>query len=285
MTVVRSLPSDAEGPQGPLMGVTLPSELVWVLGLLGLDWPNADEDRFRAAASAYRQDADAIEHARTRGDLATRGLVAGNSGAHVDALAANWGRVSEEHLGRLVEMMRLTADGLDGLALVVEGAKAAVVVQLGVLAGELAAAAASSIVTFGLSDAAALAATQLTRVAVSDILREAEHQLVHQAMVIVGSEVASIVAGLAKEVINEEVSDYLGDSGTGGGLHPDRILAAGWRSGTEYAARQADPATLAKTAAGLAVGTGRGAYARADAAADTEIVVVYEAEYYEEAPG
>lgn len=255
------------------MGVTLPSELVWVLGLLGLDWPNADEDKFRAAASAYRQTATEVDHARTRGDTATQRLVAGNSGAHVDALAAHWGRVSEDHLGRLVELLHLSADGLDGLALVVEGAKAAVVIQLGVLAGELAAAAASSIVTFGLSDAAALAATQLTRVAVSDILREAEQQLIRQAMVIVGSEVASIVAGLAREFVQEEVSDYLG---TGDGPHPDRIAAAGWRSGVDYARRQADPATLAKTAAGVAVGTGRGAYARTGTGEVYEIDVVYE---------
>jgi hypothetical protein len=265
------------------MGVTLPSELAWVLGLLGVDWPNADEDRFRAAASAYRQSAAEIDHARTRGDLATQGLMAGNSGAHVDALAANWGRVSGEHLGRLVELLHLTADGLDGLALVVEGAKAAVVVQLGVLAGELAAAAASSIVTFGLSDAAALAATQLTRVAVSDILREAEEQLLRQAMAIVGSEVASIVAGLAKEAIQEEVSDYLG---TGDGPHPDRIAAAGWRAGVDQAKRYADPATLAKAAAGVAVGAGRGAYARSETGETGETDEVYELDVvYEEADG
>jgi hypothetical protein len=262
------------------MGVTLPSELAWVLGLLGLDWPNADEDRFRAAASAYRQTATEVDHARTRGDLATQGLVAGNRGAHVDALAAHWSRVSEDHLGRLVELLHGTADALDGLAVVVEGAKAAVVVQLGVLAGELAAAAASSIVTFGLSDAAALAATQLTRVAVSDILREAEHQLLRQAMVIVGSEVASVVAGLASEAVQEEVSDYLG---TGDGLHADRIAAAGWRGGVDGARRFADPANLGRTAVGLAVGAGHDAYTRTPPDEVYEIDVVYELD--EEADG
>ena len=64
------------------------------------------------------------------------------------------------------------------MAGVIEGAKAAVIAQLIALAGEIAVAAAGSVLTFRLSDAAGLAATALTRITVREILDDLKRQLI-----------------------------------------------------------------------------------------------------------
>ena len=37
------------------VGVTLPSEVTWVLDLIGVEWPNIDEDELRSAADQLRE--------------------------------------------------------------------------------------------------------------------------------------------------------------------------------------------------------------------------------------
>ena len=37
------------------MGIVLPDALAWVLNLIGIDWPNIDEDELRSGATDLRQ--------------------------------------------------------------------------------------------------------------------------------------------------------------------------------------------------------------------------------------
>ena len=92
------------------------------------------------------------------------------------------------------------------------GAKAAVIAQLIALAGEIAAAAAGSVMTFGLSDAAGLAATALTRITVREILDELERQLIVVAEQLLAGEAlqalsASIGNLISQGVISQGVAD------------------------------------------------------------------------------
>lgn len=83
-----------------------------------------------------------------------------------------WSKVKDTHLANLGEAGRLAATALDGVALLIEGAKLAAITQLGILAAEIAAAIAASPVTLGLSALGGLAATQTTRIAVKRIFQE-----------------------------------------------------------------------------------------------------------------
>jgi uncharacterized protein YukE len=191
------------------MSVVLPSELAWVLNLLGFNWPNINEDELRAAAAADRGLAARVTTAHGRVNTAADIITSRNKGKSIDAFSAHADKVSV-HLGRLRQVYDLTADALDTIAVVVEGAKIAVVAQLAALAVEIAAAAAASIVTFGLSDAAGLAATALTRITVEQILDELERQVISLVEALAAGEALSALTSSIAGLADKAVSSYVG---------------------------------------------------------------------------
>jgi collagen type III alpha len=242
------------------MSIMLPGDLAWVLNLLGFAWPNVDEDQLRAAAADHRRMAERVEQVASRGGNGAGTVARANEGKAVQAFASRWGQVSESHLGRLAQVYGITADVQDVMADIVEGAKVAVIAQLAVLAGEIAAAAAASVVTFGLSDAAGLAATALTRITVREILDELERQLVSAAGQVLAGEAFQALSASVASLLAQGVADYVG---TGHGFSVSQAAGAGAQAAEQGAAwlssgrgaSQIASGTGATTAAGLA---GRG---------------------------
>jgi uncharacterized protein YukE len=191
------------------MSVVLPSELAWVLNLLGFNWPNINEDELRAATATDRGLAARVTTAHSHVNTATDIVTSRNKGKSIDAFSAHADKVSV-HLNRLRQVYDLTADALETIALVVEGAKIAVVAQLAALAVEIAAAAAASIVTFGLSDAAGLAATALTRITVEQILDELERQVISLVEALAAGEALSALTASIAGLADKAVSSYVG---------------------------------------------------------------------------
>lgn len=205
------------------MGVMLPTDLAWVLNLLGFNWPNINEDQLRECALIDRKLAARCDTAKVHTDAATTIITSRNKGDAAGAFGRHGAKVSV-HLSRLKTVYEVTADGLDSIADVVEGAKIAVIAQLGILAGEIAAAAAASVFTFGLSDALGLAATAATRVTVAQILDELERQLIKLVeMVAIGGAVGALLASVAS-LAEQATSDYVG---TGHGLDVAAAAKAG----------------------------------------------------------
>jgi hypothetical protein len=154
------------------MSVMLPGDLVFVLNLIGFNWPTADEDKLRQSAQHWREYASELEHviADTKGILDQ--VTADNSGQSIDALEQHW-RDFAEHLRRGHDAAGTVAEVLDDFALVVEGLKVAVLVQLGILAAELAATTGAAILTFGVAEAAAPEEIGITQLIMRGLSREA----------------------------------------------------------------------------------------------------------------
>ncbi|MEU3559672.1 hypothetical protein [Kitasatospora sp. NPDC006786] len=188
------------------MGVVLPDELAWLLDLIGVHWPNVDEDEFYEMATALRSFADEVDNGRAGTVVAVQRMVAENLGAATTAFEAHWNKLNGTHLHNLAEGGRMLATALDGVALVIAGAKGAAVVQLGILAGEVVAAQAAAPFTFGLSEFGALGATQITRIAVKKLLKEAEQQIVAQLMEIAKAPIMNALAGMAADLAIQAVS-------------------------------------------------------------------------------
>ncbi len=133
------------------MSIQLPGGLVTVLNLLGFSWPLADEDKLRESANAWRAFATTADDVRTNAAGVVRQMAQDNEGEDIDALVEYWSEFdgANGHLPNAAEAARLVAEVLDGLATVVEIAKGAVIVQLGITAAAIAA-------TVGLGAAAAL---------------------------------------------------------------------------------------------------------------------------------
>ncbi|AXI80267.1 WXG100 family type VII secretion target [Peterkaempfera bronchialis] len=212
------------------MSVMLPSELVWLLDVIGIDWPDVDEDELRASADDYRAMADHLEDLRVAGTQASYHLTAGSSkGEAIEAFAAAWEKTSKGHLQDFADALRVMGTVLDGAAVAVEIAKGAVVVQLGILAASIAAATAAAAFTFGLSEAAALAETTVCREICRRLLRELEQQLIDYATGMVEDAVVSVIEGIVVQLATDGLNSYLGD-----GDVPDlgKALDSGLNAGT-----------------------------------------------------
>ncbi|GAA2811478.1 hypothetical protein GCM10010441_40210 [Kitasatospora paracochleata] len=194
------------------MGVVLPDELAWVLDLIGVNWPNVDEDDYREMADALRSFSEEMDSGITDMHGAVQDMLGTNAGLAVEAFEAHWGKLSGTHLHQLAEGGRLVATCLDGVAIVIEGAKIAAIVQLGLMAAEVIAAQAAAPLTFGLSEAGALGATQATRVIVRRLLKEAEQQIIDQLVSIATGPVIQALSDMAGNLVLQLGEQALGMS-------------------------------------------------------------------------
>ncbi|MFG2819812.1 hypothetical protein ACGFX4_10340 [Kitasatospora sp. NPDC048365] len=192
------------------MGVVLPDELAWVLDLIGVHWPNVDEDEFREMADSLRSFAEEIDNGRADSLVAVQRMISENVGPATDAFAAHWEKVSGKHLHNLAEGGRLLATALDGAAVLIAGAKVAAVVQLGIMAAEVIAAQAAAPFTFGLSEVGALGATQATRLIVKRLLKEAEQAIVSELMAVAKAPIIDALSNMAGDLAIQVAGNALG---------------------------------------------------------------------------
>ncbi|MFF4630900.1 nucleic acid/nucleotide deaminase domain-containing protein [Streptomyces griseorubiginosus] len=192
------------------MGVVLPSELDAALDLIGISWPNVDEDDYRDMAQAMREFADDIDDGAADAHQAITDLVGGNEGLAIQALERHWDLVKGKHLTNLAEAGRVAATALDAVAVLIEGAKIAAIAQLGILAAEIAAALAAAPLTFGLSTLGGVAGTQVTRIAVKRIFEEVCEEIAGRIMEVAMGPVFQALGAMAGDLVVQIGGNALG---------------------------------------------------------------------------
>jgi hypothetical protein len=115
------------------MGIELPKELADVAAATGLSWPQADEDKMRGQASAWREAQGKLTSLATEADQTANAAVGSLTGPSADAAGKMWsGFVHPDH-GHLTTAARgagNAADQLDHAADQVGASKVAMVRQL-----------------------------------------------------------------------------------------------------------------------------------------------------------
>jgi len=154
------------------VSLMLPSDLVFVLNLIGFNWPTADEDKLRESARHWREYASELQTVMTDVNGIVEQVKGENSAESIDALEQHW-RDFSEHLRNAHHAAGTVAEVLDDFAIAVEVLKAAVVGQLLLLAGELAATTGAAFLTFGAAEAAAQEEILLTQGIMRGFVREA----------------------------------------------------------------------------------------------------------------
>ncbi|MEU7892902.1 hypothetical protein AB0B45_08545 [Nonomuraea sp. NPDC049152] len=109
------------------MGVTLPASVDGVLALMGVPWPNIDEDEIRKDADAWRTVLAGAEPAGARADATVRQTLETYKGDSATALAGYWSDTGASgHLGEAANAARVAPIALDGTATVVTAVKVVV---------------------------------------------------------------------------------------------------------------------------------------------------------------
>ena len=194
------------------VGVVLPGWADEVLDLIGVSWPNVDEDDYREMATAMREFADDIDeganeaHTGRPGPGGLRGRLAGRGGA--ERPLGQDQRQAPARASPSVGAWQATA--MDGVAVLIEGAKIGALVQLGILAAEVIAAQAAAPFTLGLSEVGALAATQATRLIVKRLFKEVCQQVAEQVISIALTPVEEALGAMVGDLVVQLGANALG---------------------------------------------------------------------------
>lgn len=209
------------------MGITLPGEVAWVLDLLGVDWPEIDEDELRSIADDLRSLAEEMrgQTGDAQADIAE--MLGVNSLESLKLFEALWKKLAEGHLDQLAQGFDLLGTGLDVAAMVVVGLKLAAIVQLVVLAAQIIAAQAAAPVTFGASQAVAAAQTAITRTVVKQLIEQAVQSVQQQLLDAVTGPVFAALESAGMELAGQLLGTALG---TEEGIDLGKVAAAGGES-------------------------------------------------------
>ncbi|MEW2382843.1 hypothetical protein AB0873_12260 [Micromonospora sp. NPDC047707] len=135
------------------MGLQLPGELVSILGMLGYDWPTSDEERLFQLGQLWVEFAPKMEAAGAAALASASTYFANNQGEAAQAFQAWWNGADSpaNALAQGIPGASLVGAGIMVCAGVVLALKIQVIVQLAILAVQIAQAIATAAVTFGAS--------------------------------------------------------------------------------------------------------------------------------------
>ncbi|MFJ6821988.1 nucleic acid/nucleotide deaminase domain-containing protein [Streptomyces niveus] len=184
------------------MGKNLPGELVEVLDLVGVQWPNIDEDEVRDSAKDYRQLAEGLRDVIKEGNTACSHIVGGRSkGETVTAIDRRWGKLTTKDLTTFAKALDDLAGALDDCAALIEGCKAACIVELGATAGAATAGVIGMFFTAGLSGLLTAGAIAACRFALHEIIDYA----VGEITAIVTDKIEAKILGKIEDVFTDHL--------------------------------------------------------------------------------
>ncbi|WP_441247023.1 hypothetical protein [Kitasatospora sp. McL0602] len=192
------------------MSIELPGELVWVMNLLGLNWPDVDEDELREWASHVREFAAGLQDAHDGTHGVIQELANSYEGASYEALVERWGRASTEHMTVLIDCCGVLATGLEIAADGVVVAKGAVIAELVAMAAEIAADQAAAVATLGLAEAANVAIVEAGKRIVNAILDQIEQEIIGQLVSMAIEPFQAAIERAVSGLVFEGVESALG---------------------------------------------------------------------------
>lgn len=204
--------------------MVLPNELTWVLGALGVIWPNIDEDEIRRLGGEMRTVAGQSEDAHSTTMVEIEKMLDINSSESLEIFQALWRKLSGQHLKDLGEALRVMAEGMDVAADLIEGMKVAAIAEFVAFAARTAAVAAESIMTPGLGAGAEVVVVETTRTVVEDIIKQAMQQIVAQ----IGQALYAPILDTLVASVGDLGEQLLGDAlGVTSGVSLSQVYDAG----------------------------------------------------------
>jgi hypothetical protein len=212
------------------MGVVVPQELVWVLDVIGVSWPNINEDDINEVAGELRKIAADLESGHGDAHAQIEALLGVNSSESLALFEALWRELSDGHLRDLAEGLKVFADVLEAVYGVIIGLKTEAVAHLGILAGQLIFDQAAAIETLGASEAQAAGAIAVCRVLVNRLLHVAIDRILMQLRQAVEGPIFDALKSAGANLAGQLLGDALG---IGHGLDFSALESAAVKGGEQ----------------------------------------------------
>lgn len=205
------------------MGYTIPEGVDTMLDVVGVGWPNVDEDAYRDMADALREFADDADDDAQAAYRHVQRLISTGQSESLTALDNHWSKVQGKHKD-LGQAARLVAGALDRVADIIVARKIAAVGELADLCATVGITLAFAPVTAGLSALIAGAKIAATRIAFKRILKEMAEAAVGE---IVATLTAPAVTAIENIVTDLAIQTALNATGVQDGYNTEQTAQAG----------------------------------------------------------
>ena len=214
------------------VSVELPSEVAWFLNnVLGIPWPNVDEDQVRAFAGHVRDFANNIDGTHQAASSTIQQMGSAYSGNSYEQLVQTWARMSNDHMTELVGACHVVADAIDVAADGIVAAKVAAIGELAALAASFIADQAAAVATFGIAEAGLALIEEAGKKLMNALIQQLEFMIVAQVIQAAVAPLEQVVERALGGLVFQGLEAALGvPSGGGGavgssfGVVPDALL-------------------------------------------------------------
>ncbi|HTJ67293.1 MAG TPA: hypothetical protein VL551_07180 [Actinospica sp.] len=180
------------------MSIELPGPVVDFLSVIGINWPNVDEDKVREFAGHVRDFASNLDSTHQAATSTIQQMQEHYQGGSYEQLVAAWSQMSSSHMQDLQEGSKIVAEALDIAADAIVGLKTAAIAELVVMAATFVADQAAAVLTFGIAEAAEAAIIAAGRKVVDFLEQEIIGQIMGQ---VIGAAVVPL-EGLVEKAVN-----------------------------------------------------------------------------------
>ncbi len=180
------------------VSIELPGPVVDFLSVIGINWPNVDEDKVREFAGHVRDFASNLDSAHQSATSTIHQMQESYQGSSYEQLVAAWSQMSSSHMQDLQDGAKVVAEALDIAADAIVGLKTAAIAELIVMAATFVADQAAAVLTFGIAEAAEAAIIAAGRKVVDFLEQEIIGQIMGQ---VIGAAVVPL-EGLVEKAVN-----------------------------------------------------------------------------------
>ena len=212
------------------VAIELPGPVVDFLSVIGINWPNVDEDKVREFAGHVRDFASSLDSTHQAATTTIQNMQEHYQGGSYDQLVAAWSQMSSSHMQDLQDGSKVVAEALDVAADAIVGLKTAAIAELIVMAATFVADQAAAVLTFGIAEAAEAAIIAGARELAKVLEQELEQYIIGQLIEAAITPLESVVEKAVNGLVFNAVSDIVGGGssaavGASFGIEPDQLAA------------------------------------------------------------
>jgi uncharacterized protein YukE len=212
------------------MAIELPDEVVTLLDLIGINWPDVNEDSVREFASHVRDFSTKLNDTHQDSTAAIKKMADVYQGVSYDALLAKWGQLSSSHMSELVTACDAVATALDVAAGVIVTMKGVAIAELVGLAVSFLADQVAAAFTFGLAELAEAGIVAAAKKCIDYLEDQLEQHIIGEVIEAAVNPLVDIVGKAVGGLVFEAAESALGVSGKGGAgtgfsIHPEALQA------------------------------------------------------------
>ncbi|MGK4579833.1 WXG100 family type VII secretion target [Kitasatospora sp. HPMI-4] len=201
------------------MAIELPEEVVSFLQIIGINWPDINEDHVREMGSHVREFADKVDSTHQDATATVHQLAEAYQGKSYESLVAAWSHMSDSHMTEMVQACHVLATALDVAADVIIGLKGAAIAELIGLAVSFVADQAAAVLTFGLAEAAEVLIIKAAEAAVDyleqQVIQHIMGEVIEKAVEPLLDVVGNAIGGLLYQAAADALGVPAGGAGAG----------------------------------------------------------------------